>query len=1069
MYFAFVARHCARCPAGKAVLVPLFITIGVGIGSIFLVSLVVIVQLHNVEEMVKKLQENYIEHNAAGPIVRLLLNWLQATSLLSTIKLTPPDAVKDVSVFTDYAQGISTEWYFIACTLRLNVWMRFAFQLVMPIASALFPALIVLTSPGGKRLLFNVAARWRRFASAVEKHAAIVEERDSVSTPLHAAAETQSSHAERGVLGWCRCTRTATRPTTPKAARRGDARSPAETPESNRSAAPTCSPSTAEPATEALAPPTTTTATLDAWNDAMGLLEHESSDPEPETIPVVDRLVAEAVEPCATESSSADEEGAMQIDIALRDRTRPFDTRAGWWWNLTANPIALLREPLFASDPVGFAIPPDGTVRAEERRAVTSETSDDTSVFIRVAGKWGVGWAPITAGLKRIAASRVETTFDYEAAAVEPADTCAVPRSVQQRRRRRGVDAFTKVTHRFRTLENLCPEEGITRDVIAHVFPASTTSKQLNAFMVKFDVDKDGRLDWKEYQRADSVVRAKWRYRSRAAAVCGRFSLSRGLWGRFSDADVDFDGTLDRNEIAPFLPITLSANDAPAWIARFDRSGAHGRITISDIAALEDATRRDDIITIVGASMSMAIFVVYIRTSKAIMLMFSTETVEGVQYLKSDLGRLAYTPEHMVAIGIAAVYGAFFIIGIPIFGGYVLFLKRKQLKERRIQSIFGFLFIGYRDEAFFWEFAVLVRKICFLAVALFWEDAFLQSVVGLFVIVVSIISHMAIWPYEQRFLNIVELMSLFALFSLVVLSILLWYVQQPGKTKYLEVYETAVTLVLFAQYGVIMTLLVLRYVQCMIREGSAALIKAYPRARPILERVAYFERWAHWQVFKRRHAVAQSELWTYIAADKRTAEARRRRIENGEHVEADAVEAKKSRRKLKATLLGVHAATRETIDRITTAYTKDRTDAVELQMREMPPRGGTARMGTESDGEFFASPQPVVLGEVHNPLRALRREAASDVRSEGGQPEGVVEFLDNAAANPLALNWSSSDSDASLLDGASSGSESIELGDIDLDEGSDSDVVIHLDNKLRGGKGSAATVSDEGDFSAIEL
>ena len=128
MFFAFVARHCTRCPAGRATLGPLFITIGVAIGAVILISLVVIVQLHNVEDMVRKLQANYIEHNAAGPIVRLLLNWMQAASLLSTIKLTPPEIVQDASVITDYAQGISTEWYFIACTLRLNVWSRFAYQ-----------------------------------------------------------------------------------------------------------------------------------------------------------------------------------------------------------------------------------------------------------------------------------------------------------------------------------------------------------------------------------------------------------------------------------------------------------------------------------------------------------------------------------------------------------------------------------------------------------------------------------------------------------------------------------------------------------------------------------------------------------------------------------------------------------------------------------------------------------------------------------------------------------------------------------------------------------------------------
>ena len=490
--------------------------------------------------------------------------------------------------------------------------------------------------------------------------------------------------------------------------------------------------------------------------------------------------------------------------------------------------------------------------------------------FLRIAGKWGEGWVPMTIdGLSvvaRVPASRVVTTFEYEAGSVAPADQCMVPRPAQSRRRRRGVDRFSEVVHRFRSLEALCPEEGITRDVIEHVFPAKTSALHLDEFMATFDKDGDGRLSWEEYRgEADDVVASTWRYRGR------RGCLSRGIWGRFASADADLDGTLNAEEIAAFLPITLSAKDAAAWMVRFDRSGAHGRITISDVVALEHAAVRDDVVTIVGASVSMSVFVVYIRTSKAIMTMFSTETIEGTPYLKNDIGRPAYTDTHIFAIVIAAIYGAVFVVGVPIGGLYILFLNRDRLKQRRIQSIFGFLFVGYKDETFFWEFTVLLRKICFLAVALFWEDAFLQSIVGLFVIILSIIIHMASWPYQQRFLNIVELMSLFCLFSLVVLSILLWYVQQPGKTKYLVVYETAATLVLFFEYGLVTTLLLGRYIYCLLRESSAAVITAFPFTRGFFVRAAGFERWAHSQLSKQRLAVPQSELWTFISADERAA------------------------------------------------------------------------------------------------------------------------------------------------------------------------------------------------------
>ena len=88
---------------------------------------------------------------------------------------------------------------------------------------------------------------------------------------------------------------------------------------------------------------------------------------------------------------------------------------------------------------------------------------------------------------------------------------------------------------------------------------------------------------------------------------------------------------------------------------------------------------------------------------------------------------------------------------------------------------------------FFWEFTVLLRKVLLLGVALFWEDAFLQSVVGIFVLMLSIVTHMACWPYNEAFLNIAELCTLISLFTMVALSILLWYVQQRSDS--VELYE----------------------------------------------------------------------------------------------------------------------------------------------------------------------------------------------------------------------------------------------------------------------------------------
>ena len=106
--------------------------------------------------------------------------------------------------------------------------------------------------------------------------------------------------------------------------------------------------------------------------------------------------------------------------------------------------------------------------------------------------------------------------------------------------------------------------------------------------------------------------------------------------------------------------------------------------------------------------------------------------------------------------------------------------------------------------------------------------AFLQSVVALFTLVVSIIVHMACWPYEEMFLNIAELCSLVCLFTLVGLALLLWYVQAPGRTKYVVLYESAVTFIIFSQYAVLFAVLLGRVVYLELREKSNNIIQKCP-------------------------------------------------------------------------------------------------------------------------------------------------------------------------------------------------------------------------------------------------
>jgi len=147
---------------------------------------------------------------------------------------------------------------------------------------------------------------------------------------------------------------------------------------------------------------------------------------------------------------------------------------------------------------------------------------------------------------------------------------------------------------------------------------------------------------------------------------------------------------------------------------------------------------------------------------------------------------------------------------------------------------------------FFWEFTVLLRKVLLLGVALFWEDAFLQSVVGIFVLMLSIVTHMACWPYNEAFLNIAELCTLISLFTMVALSILLWYVQQRSDS--VELYELAATVILFVEYAAIGTALVVRIVYLELRERSGTVVRYAAFTRPFFDQLVRFEDWVRWNV-----------------------------------------------------------------------------------------------------------------------------------------------------------------------------------------------------------------------------
>jgi len=500
---------------------------------------------------------------------------------------------------------------------------------------------------------------------------------------------------------------------------------------------------------------------------------------------------------------------------------RRFDARYGFYRNVCGRKIrARIAPSMDAATFNAHLVLPDAIVRAEEL----------TPDFIRIGGVWGTAWLPRhdelgMLALRPVAAGQVIITKRYSAQSSVPLDHDEWPTVDDSERK-------DEVLHRFHALRALCPEGGITWDVVQLAMAAGVSEFEIDNFMRKYDVDCDGQLNLEEYRAADAELVSKWRYQK--------------TWSLFSLADDDRDGVLNSAELLAELPLSVGNEDVTKWMVRYDKSGAYDVITLADFGALTHAVRRDDIMTIVGAAITMAIFLSYIKTAKGIMAIFSIENINGTPYLKQEVGTKAYTTTHKAAIIVAAIYGVVFVIGVPIAALYILYLNRHRLDHRRIRSTFGFLFEGYRKKMFFWEFVVLLRKVSILAVALFWEDAFLQSIVGLFVLIISIVVHMACWPYEDTFLNIAELASLFSLFTLVGLSVLLWYVRQRSSS--LELYELVVTSILFVLYAVLGAVLLGRVLYLELRERSLAIASKVKFTQPLFEQVREFEEFVRWNV-----------------------------------------------------------------------------------------------------------------------------------------------------------------------------------------------------------------------------
>jgi Ca2+-binding EF-hand superfamily protein len=690
----------------------------------------------------------------ASGIARVFFNWAQMVSMLQSVKLQPPEEVTN-AMETAEVLNVSVEWWPVQCTLRLTFLSRAAIYMAMPIFAVVVPLVYVYVMNKCDPVIRLALARhrsvlrtgkklkgWAKLAFAVvsalsgEEMVKKANKTREMRVANRHADEVTDLHEEIDLLI-----------DEVEAAE-------VELTELKRVRA-----------AEAIA---MRTGGGIAEKTAHGDGPFSGARDEGTALP---RLPPPAFPDAGAESLA--EPLTDLVDSLLGDHVQTM--RGSVFFTVTSTtPIALRAVPSRDGAKLGVIVRHNDVLRSELIKVTAS------CRFIKLAGPWGEGWlfdrlADGALLLREVDADTVINTQDP-------------------------VEAYHReeIVHLFRTLCAIadtqytddtvgasCEEPSvpldavsIAKETIEYLLPSKMTEAETNAFFAGYDEDGDGTISFGEFVVLYPVLRETWRLES--------------VWEEFQHMDDSRDGRLQESELHLLVPQGSSRTELNDWMMRYD-SGGKGYLTIADFVAIHAAVKRDRLMLAIGTSFVLCTYFVYSRVTKALLSVFSVETVEGVAYLKMEMGTLANTPEHILMMGASGLYILGFTVAVPLIGLYIMFQVRHKQDERRVGTMAGFLMDGYRPSvAWYWEFIVLGRKLVILSVSLFVAEPFLQSFVAIIVLIASLSIQLLVQPFELAALNLLEVFALSGLLATQLSGTLMWYKNQPGHNEHMDVYRVYV-------------------------------------------------------------------------------------------------------------------------------------------------------------------------------------------------------------------------------------------------------------------------------------
>jgi hypothetical protein len=174
---------------------------------------------------------------------------------------------------------------------------------------------------------------------------------------------------------------------------------------------------------------------------------------------------------------------------------------------------------------------------------------------------------------------------------------------------------------------------------------------------------------------------------------------------------------------------------------------------------------------VVMASRSTLIIMVLIHpmTTNTALQVFNCKTIQGERLLFVDLSVNCASAEYQLARTVSGAFLGIFTLGFPLAGALIMWRFKAKLDTSATSiALWNYMYWGYRNGAFFWEFVVMIRKVTIVAILVFLANSPAQQIQAvIFVTYASLVLQIIADPYVHKVTSRMEIVSLSTCFVIV--------------------------------------------------------------------------------------------------------------------------------------------------------------------------------------------------------------------------------------------------------------------------------------------------------------